>query len=251
MRTMQELPIDLAEVCARHYAWRCGWTEGVRADLTRADLTRVDLTDANLTDANLTGADLRGANLTDANLTGADLTRANIRDANLTGADLRDANLTDANLTRAHLWDADLTRANLTGADLRDANLADANLTGADLRGANLAGANLAGADLTGATGLAYQIPQEGELVVWKYTTGGPVKLRIPPEARRTASIVGRKCRAEFATVLEGEGDSTLDAAGPTIHYAQGLTVRPDSYDPDPRVECSHGIHFYLTREEC
>jgi len=176
MRTMQELPIDLAEVCARHYAWRCGWTEGVRADLTRADLTRVDLTDANL-------------------------------------------------------WDADLTRANLTGA----------NLTGADLRDA----------DLTGATGLAYQIPQEGELVVWKYTTGGPVKLRIPPEARRTASIVGRKCRAEFATVLEGEGDSTFDAAGPTIHYAQGLTVRPDSYDPDPRVECSHGIHFYLTREEC
>jgi len=205
------LPIDLAEVCARHYAWRCGWTEGVRADLTRADLTRVDLA----------------------------------------GADLRDANLTDANLTRAHLWDADLTRADLTGADLRGANLTDANLTGADLTRANLTGADLSGADLTGATGLAYQIPQEGELVVWKYTTGGPVKLRIPPEARRTASIVGRKCRAEFATVLEGEGDSTLDAAGPTIHYAPGLTVRPDSYDPDPRVECSHGIHFYLTREEC
>ena len=127
----------------------------------------------------------------------------------------------------------------------RQAHLTRANLTFADLTYAHLTGANL-----TGARGLAYQIPQEGELIAWKKTTGGPVKLRIPPEAKRTASIVGRKCRAEFAEVLEGEGNSTSHAKGPRIHYAPGLVVRPDSYDPDPRVECSHGIHFYLSREE-
>jgi len=182
--------------------------------------------------------------------------RANLADANLAGAYLVDANLAGAYLTHASLAGADLTGANLVcadlaGADLTGANLAGANLTGAYLTHASLAGANLAGAYLSGVRGLAYQIPQEGELIVYKRTTGGTVKLRIPPEAKRTASIVGRKCRAEFAEVLEGEGDSTPDARGPSIHYAPGITVRPDSYDPDPRVQCSHGIHFYLTREEC
>ena len=176
--------------------------------------------------------------------------RANLTYANLTGANLTGANLTGANLTCANLTDANLTRAYLTGADLTDAYLTGAYLTRADLTRADLTRANLTDAYLTDARGLAYQIPQEGELIAWKKTTGGPVKLRIPPEAKRTASIVGRKCRAEWAEVLEGEGDSTSDAKGPTIHYAPGLTVRPDSYDPDPRVECSHGIHFYLTREE-
>lgn len=30
-------------------------------------------------------------------------------------------------------------------------------------------------------------------------------------------------------------------------HWHEG---RPDKFDPDVRVECSHGIHFFLTREE-
>jgi hypothetical protein len=85
---------------------------------------------------------------------------------------------------------------------------------------------------------------------VYKRVVGGVVKLRIPPEAKRTASIIGRKCRAEWAEVLEGEGWSTIHPRCPIIHYAPGLTVYPDSYDPDPRVECTHGIHFFLSREE-
>jgi hypothetical protein len=31
--------------------------------------------------------------------------------------------------------------------------------------------------------------------------------------------------------------------------YAPGL-IRPDKFDADPRVNCSHGIHFFITREE-
>lgn len=32
--------------------------------------------------------------------------------------------------------------------------------------------------------------------------------------------------------------------------FNAGKIVRPDKYDSDPRVECTHGIHFFLTREE-
>lgn len=122
------------------------------------------------------------------------------------------------------------------------------NLCGADLSGAGLSRANLSGANLDEAKLPRFQIPQEGELIVYKKLWGGNIaKLRVPPSARRTATPVGRKCRAEFVEVLEGEGISRHD--GKTV-YRPGAVVRPDKYDDDIRVECTHGIHFFLTREE-
>ena len=133
------------------------------------------------------------------------------------------------------------------------ANLSDADLSGADLRGASLSGANLSGAYLRDAKNIKlphFQIPQEGELIVWKKLAGGQIcKLRIPPEAKRTASVIGRKCRAEFVEVLEGEGTSWR-AGRDALEYAPGEIVRPDKYDDSPLVECTSGIHFFLTREE-
>ena len=37
---------------------------------------------------------------------------------------------------------------------------------------------------------------------------------------------------------------------GVPLMYRVGKTVESDSYDDDIRVECSHGIHFFLTRKE-
>lgn len=34
------------------------------------------------------------------------------------------------------------------------------------------------------------------------------------------------------------------------VIYRAGEVVRSDKYDDDPRVECTHGIHFFLTKEE-
>lgn len=158
--------------------------------------------------------------------------------ANLRGADLNFSILRGANLSGANLSDA-----NLRMADLRGANLTGANLRGADLRDANLSGARLSGAQLP-----RFQIPEEGELIVYKKLKRDVIcRLRVPPEAKRTASLVGRKCRAEFVEVLSGEGDSLYDE-GTT--YTVGSVIRPNRYDPDIRVECTNGIHFFLTREE-
>ena len=180
-----------------------------------------------------------------ANLSDADLSRANLSDANLSDAYLSGANLSDANLS-----DAYLSRANLSDAYLSGANLSDANLSGANLSGANLSRANLSGAkNFEKARGLAYQIPQEGELIVWKAVTGGVCKLLIPADAKRTATPIGRKCRAEFVKVLEAPQDGR-GIHDPRLVYRAGEIIRPDKYDPDPRVECTHGIHFFLTREE-
>ncbi len=187
----------------------------------------------------------------------ADLTDADLAGADLAGAYLTDADLTGANLAGADLTDADLTGANLAGADLARADLAGANLTGAYLTGANLAGANLTDAkNAELAMAMTVIAPREGEIIGWKkaHSDGGEpcvVKLRIPPEAKRSNGA-SRKCRAEYVEVLDIEGAEVAftNQHGPKTEYRVGEIVRPDSWDDDRWNECSHGIHFFLTREE-
>ena len=149
---------------------------------------------------------------------------------------------------KANLQEADLRGANLWERILWGANLRGANLWGADLRGANLRGADLREANLQEARTPYFQIPQEGSLIVWKKLRGKVLcKLKIPENAKRTTSLVGRKCRAEFAEVLEGEGVSLYDDM---TEYKVGKIVKPESYNDDIRFECASGIHFFLTKEE-
>jgi len=228
---------ELDLVLQNHKLWIAGSPSGIRANLSDANLSDAYLSDANLRRADLIGADLRRAYLIGANLSGADLKRAD-----LIGADLIGANLSDANLSGAYL-----RRANLIGADLIGANLSGADLSGAYLRRANLSGAYLSDANLSGADLSAFNIC-EGSLVVYKKVSGKIVQLRIPETARRTASLVGRKCRASHAEVIDIEGGEPVETRG--LVYEIGKTVYPDSYDDDIRVECTHGIHFFMTRKE-
>ena len=155
-----------------------------------------------------------------------------------------------ANLQDADLQGADLRGAHLQGADLQGADLQDANLQGAHLQGADLRGAHLQGADLRGANLPPFQLPA-GDIRVYKRASGKIVHLLIPRHVKRTASMVGRKCRAERAFVLAIQGDDPVisDHDGKTV-YKIGEWVIADNYDPDPRIECSGGIHFFATRKE-
>ena len=156
----------------------------------------------------------------------------------------------DAKGSCADLREADLCGANLCGADLRDADLRGANLCGANLRGADLCGANLCNLQKA-----RLSIVTDGDLIVWKSCRNGVlVKLLIPKEAKRS-NATGRKCRAEFADVLEVIGAEIGESRNPSgngivIEYRAGQRVKADSWDENRWVECSHGIHFYLTKEE-
>ena len=227
---------ELKNVLDLHRKWLNCEKGGVRADLRRADL--------------------RGANLREANLREANLWEANLWGANLWGADLREANLRGANLWEANLRGADLRRADLWGADLRGANL-----RGADLRGADLRRADLWGADLWEAKNIPFlplACPEKGEFVAFKKCSGYVVELLIPADAKR-CSATTRKCRASYAkvlsiTTLSGEPvktDSVTNTVySPNIVYKVGEFVYPDEFDDDRWNECSHGIHFFINRQE-
>ena len=140
-----------------------------------------------------------------------------------------------------------LTLNSLTGADLYRANLTRANLTGANLSGANLSGADLS-EEQKAKLYAVRTITPEGNLIGWKKLCDDVIcRVLIPTDAKRVGGMIGRKCRAEFVRVLEGTGVSKHD---PKVSYVPGQVVKPDSYDPNPMEECSHGIHFFITRQE-
>ena len=247
------------------------------ADLSDAYLKGADLSYADLSGADLSGADLKGASLyhtdlSNANLSGADLSGARIKWADLTGANLRNANLTGANLFCTDLTGADLTftdlrwaklyNSNLCNVSLKGANLRNANLNSADLTGADLSGADLKGTDLNYAKNIPYidfpmACPTEGSFIAWKKVgTRYLIKLEIPEDAKRS-SATSKKCRCSKAKVLEITDIYTGENIGEVVNfnyapctYTMGEMVYPDSFDENRWNECSHGIHFFIDRED-
>ena len=123
-----------------------------------------------------------------------------------------------------------------------------ANLRGADLRDANLRGAKTD--EKTRFSPYAI-VPPIGKFIGYKkvfdrkQNKNVVITLEIPASAKRVSTPVGRKCRAEYVRVVKGNGVS-----GRGGRYVRGRIYRPDKFDPDWRVECSHGVHFFLTPEE-
>jgi hypothetical protein len=187
--------------------------------------------------ATLIAAIAFGANLRSANLSGADLRSANLRSADLSGADLRSANLSGANLRSANLYDADLRSADLSGADLSGANLYDADLSGARDAALVIAQTRI--------------LPDSGDIIGYKKCKNNIiVKLLITESAKRSHAM-GRKCRAEFATVLEIYGaDKAISKHDGKTEYIVGKVMHCDSWGEDWTVECAGGIHFFITRIE-
>ena len=69
--------------------------------------------------------------------------------------------------------------------------------------GANLSGANLSGAKDADYAIACTRILPDGDLIGWKKCKNNIiVKLRIPESAKRSHAF-GRKCRAEYADVME------------------------------------------------
>ena len=221
-------------------------TSEVLFDGEVSDLNCADLCYADLRDYNLRRTDLSGANLVSADLSWADLRAVNLRAVNLRAASLRAAILRAASLMGANLFYTDLRNTDLEGADLRNANFFGANLMEADLRNADLVGANLMGAKLP-----HFQIvPESGSFYAYKKTNLGVIKIQIPARAKRTSSLVGRKCRAEFVKVISGDGVGGISTYDRKTKYNKGELVYADNYNDDIRIECTGGIHFFMTKAE-
>jgi hypothetical protein len=92
-------------------------------------------------------------------------------------------------------------------------------------------------------------------LIGWKKCRDGLlVKLAIPSKAERSHAF-GRKCRAEFAKVLEITDGKKKHARALSLYtekfvYRVGRIARPEAWDKEWMNECGGGIHFFITKAE-
>ena len=135
----------------------------------------------------------------------------------------------------------------------------DAYLRDADLGGADLGGAYLGGADLRGENNIPFiplSCPSDGEFIGWKKVNNKLVQLLITSDAKRS-SATSNKCRCDKAKVLkitDIDGNNPISSVTnysyAKTQYVVGEMVYPDSFDEDRWNECSHGIHFFINKQE-
>ena len=122
--------------------------------------------------------------------------------------------------------------------------------------------------------------PSEGEFIGWKAvmvfgrTSDHScefclAKLKIPADSPRLRAYATNKCRCKFALVLDIQlfnGTSLSENivafsmfeltnfAMPSLryrtNYKKGEMVFADGWDDKRTVECGHGIHFFMNRED-
>ena len=126
---------------------------------------------------------------------------------------------------------------------------------------AYLSGACLSGACLSGAKELPYvplACPSDGAFIGWKKVGRYLVKLEIPEDAKRSSATTN-KCRCDKAKVLDIiciSDDHPLNLQEITnfkytkTTYKVGEMVYPDSFDENRWNECSHGIHFFINKQD-
>ena len=173
---------------------------------------------------------------------------------------LEEAVKNKANLEGANLEGTLLEGTHLEGANLKNACLYRANLKYANLKNACLYMANLKEACLKGASSIPYiplACPSDGAFIGWKKVSDKLVKLEIPEDAKRSSATT-KKCRCDKAKVLaitNVNGNNPIDEIrndnyAPSVTYKVGEMVFPDSFDENRWNECSHGIHFFINKQD-
>ena len=132
-----------------------------------------------------------------------------------------------------------------------DAYLSDAYLSDAYLRDAYLRGAKQ-------IPYIPLACPSDGAFIGWKKVGRYLVKLEIPEDAKRSSATTN-KCRCDKAKVLDIiciSDNSPIDLQEITSFnyhktiYKVGEMVYPDSFDEERWNECSHGIHFFINKQD-
>lgn len=202
--------------------------------------TRLDIECYDFHDCDLTDLDLSNITFYYCNFSYCDLTTCRF---------MNDVHFNSCRLTCCNL------NKNFRGISFLCCSLDEANLKGLDvssIHSCSLLKTKFSKSDLP-----------EGDLIGYKKLSEGKIaKLLIPASSLRFGRS-NEKSRAQYAIVqqiyipkgLYGNSRKKVFKTGFSIYnslfcYKTGEVVFPDWFDPVPQIECSGGIHFFLTEKE-
>lgn len=172
-------------------------------------------------------------------------------------------NLAGRDLSHSQFLHCTFRGTNLTGVDFEAADLRWSDFTAANLTGTNFYAAMLEGAILDDVITddttrwLKMYCPETGPFIGYKKGFNHClIQLLIPADAKRS-SATRNSCRCSKAKVLAIYDPLTLERyreaqsyADPDFIYRVGQWIEPDKYTEDRFIDSTHGIHFWMSREE-
>lgn len=240
--------------------------------------------------ADLYGIDMTGMSLTNSIFIDCNLSKAKIDCARLLYNEFRYTFFDQAEFTRTDLsysvfMDCEIRRCNFTEVDMSHVSVIEQAIHTSTFKNIkNFTTAQfhegLYGCNVDTVQYYPMACPSDGAFIGWKKVETNDcktvlIKLEIPEDAKRISSInISRKCRCDKAKVLDiidiSTGNhlervlnpesyaATLIAyicnkgvtTKPAIEYVVGEMVYPDSFDEDRTNECSHGIHFFINKQD-
>ena len=203
------------------------------------------------------------ARFEDVCLSGLSLVEADLSKATFIDVDFRDCiiartNFTDDYFQRCDFTDTDICNCSFENIKFHGAIMRHTYFVGCEFSGCDFEEASIKDIKFIQCKNVPFisqlEICPSGSFIGWKKLINGKIaRLLIPAKAERS-SATGRKCRCSYAKVLsiyDGKGRKcSAGVSSRGLDYTAGEYVYPDSFDKDRWDECSHGIHFFITRKE-
>lgn len=202
-------------------------------------------------------------NRLESNMDGKDLSGWNMEWEDFSHVSFRNTDFRYSSLSNARFRECDFTGADFRGADLRGADLRGCNLTGVDFRGADIRLCVLEDTELTDAKmdtstlGFVMRCPEKGAFIAYKKCVYDRIVMLLVPADARRSSATGPTCRCDKAKVLsirsfdeKKEFDEAWSLVDENFVYRKGEWVYADYFTEDRWKDSTHGIHFWMTREE-
>lgn len=199
--------------------------------------------------------------ISDSNLTGTEFTNVSFEHVVFTENNMRSVVYFKSQLKSVKMNKCVMFESGFLETSFEDVTIYKSNLDDSSVKESNFDNIRL-----IRNSGTLLNCPVEGSFIGFKGLCSKNrrnlliCKLEIPMDAKRSSAF-GRKCRCSKAKVLEilamdDEYNFTIPVEkGFSLHesgfeYKVGEMVYPDSFDDDRWIECSNGIHFFMTKQE-
>lgn len=237
--------------------------------LVNADLTDVDMSNLSICDAVFINCNLSYTKWEHADILNTVFTNCKFTDTNFLAASIRESSFINCNFLNTEFTKCEFYELVFVGCDNNYSKFRDCQ--GFDSITFDDMFVDIFGHTVDTDSYYPVRCPSDGAFIGWKrvkYSQGygkdrkyALIKLEIPEDAKRisASSLFDRRCRCSKAKVLEIHDVDTNESLNAVVNYNNearklrytvGETVYPDSFNDNRWDACSHGIHFFINKQD-